>query len=79
MNRAIENLRILTETTFDDFPLVSISAWTTQAIKDYEELEAALKELVELKDIKDSDGKTNDYLERQPKAWVNARKLLEDK
>lgn len=37
----------------------------------------ALKELVELKHIKDSEGKTDDYLERQPKAWYLANSALE--
>lgn len=36
MSDAIKNLRILVETTFDDFPEVSITRWVEQAIKDYD-------------------------------------------
>lgn len=36
----------------------------------------ALNELVELKQIKDVEGKTADYIERQPKAWYLANKAL---
>jgi len=39
-------------------------------------LAQALEELCRLKIIKDSDGKTSDYLERQPKAWVAANQVL---
>lgn len=41
------------------------------------ELQDALKELVALKDLKDTHGKTPEYLARLPKAWKNARALLE--
>lgn len=37
----------------------------------------ALYELVQLKDLKDSEGKTENYLERQPKAWYLAKSALE--
>lgn len=40
-------------------------------------LAMALQELVDLKDLKDREGKTADYLERQPKAWESARKILD--
>lgn len=36
----------------------------------------ALNELVELKEIKDADGKTEDYQERQPKAWHLAKEAI---
>lgn len=39
--------------------------------------ESALKELVALKDLKDAQGKTADYEERQPKAWAAARAVLD--
>ena len=35
-----------------------------------------IKELVELKIMKDEFGKNSDYLKRQPKAWENAKKFL---
>lgn len=41
-----------------------------------DELRAALIELVTLKDIKDRDGKTEDYERRQPLAWEAARSAL---
>lgn len=41
-----------------------------------DELLDALGELVELKRIKDEQGKTVDYLVRQPKAWEHARHVL---
>jgi len=37
----------------------------------------ALSELIELKRIKDTEGKTDDYLERQPKAWHAAEQSLD--
>ena len=37
---------------------------------------AALQELVNLKALKDEQGKTEDYEERQPKAWAEARAAL---
>jgi hypothetical protein len=36
----------------------------------------ALNELVELKSIKETAGKTDDYLERQPKAWYLAQEAI---
>jgi len=36
----------------------------------------ALKELVRLKDLKDRDGKTPEYLRDQPKAWKAARTII---
>jgi hypothetical protein len=41
------------------------------------ELASALTELVELKQIKGTQGKTPEYLERQPKAWERAKQLVE--
>jgi hypothetical protein len=37
----------------------------------------ALHELVQLKDLKDKEGKTDEYEERQPKAWYLARQSIE--
>lgn len=42
-------------------------------------LEAALRELVALKALKDDQGKTPDYERRQPLAWDAARAALEGK
>ena len=39
-------------------------------------LEQALHELCSLKKLKDSDGKTSDYLKRQPKAWTAANNII---
>ena len=41
-------------------------------------IEAALRELVALKDLKTVCGKTEDYLERQPRAWQAAVDALEE-
>lgn len=41
-----------------------------------EELEKALRDLVSLKDWKDEEGMTPEYLRRQPVAWESARKAL---
>ena len=38
----------------------------------------ALKELLELKDLKDKDGKTEEYEARQPKAWDAARAIIKE-
>ena len=40
------------------------------------ELLEDLSELVRLKTIKDTDGKTPEYLDRQPKAWEQARAAI---
>jgi hypothetical protein len=37
---------------------------------------AALRDLVELKDLKDIQGKTDEYLKRQPAAWSAAKRLV---
>lgn len=42
----------------------------------YHEMRAVLRELVDLKKIKDERGKTPEYEARQPKAWERARVLL---
>lgn len=39
-------------------------------------LAQALEELCELKIIKDRDGKTLEYLKRQPEAWVTAFQVI---
>jgi hypothetical protein len=39
-------------------------------------LRQALRELVDLKALKDAQGKTPEYERRQPKAWAAARKVL---
>lgn len=41
-------------------------------------LYGALQELVELKRLKDSQGKTEEYLQRQPLAWAEAGRLVEE-
>lgn len=41
-----------------------------------ERYEKALRELVRLKDLKDKDGKTDEYLQAQPLAWKAANEAL---
>jgi|GEM_PF-6613099 len=41
-------------------------------------LSGALRELVQLKELKDAEGKTEIYRQEQPKAWARARAALED-
>lgn len=41
-----------------------------------EKLKTVLRELVSLKELKDTLGKTTEYMERQPKAWERAKCLL---
>ena len=40
------------------------------------ELLYALRELVELKEIKEKDGETEDYIKRKPLAWSKAKRLV---
>jgi len=47
-----------------------------QACMQVRVMEAVLRELVELKDIKEKHGKTEYYLKQQPLAWAAARKLI---
>ena len=44
---------------------------------EYDNCRALLKVLVQLKEIKDKDGKTDFYLKNQPIVWDNAKKFLE--
>lgn len=37
---------------------------------------AALEELTELKEIKETQGETEDYLKRKPLAWATAKRLV---
>lgn len=43
----------------------------------FDEAMTALEELVELKNIKESSGETEDYLKRKPKAWERAKIAVE--
>ena len=43
---------------------------------EYDNCRKILQELVELKRIKDQEGKTTDYTNRQPKAWEAADEFL---
>ena len=45
---------------------------------EYDNCRALLKALVQLKEIKDKDGKTEFYLKNQPIVWDNAKKFLEN-
>ena len=42
-----------------------------------ERMDAALTELIRLKDLKDAHGKTEEYLRDQPLAWEQARNVTE--
>jgi hypothetical protein len=42
------------------------------------ELFAALQELTELKNIKETQGETGDYLKRKPLAWSTAKRLVKE-
>lgn len=44
---------------------------------EYDACRSILRELVDLKNIKDLEGKTDDYNLRQPVAWVRAKRFLE--
>lgn len=44
---------------------------------EYDNCRAILAELVYLKTLKDSKGKTEEYEQRQPLAWIAAKKFLE--
>lgn len=55
----------------------SIVDWFLEEVPDHsEEMLSMLEELVSLKHLKDTDGKTPYYLERQPKAWEKAKQLI---
>jgi DNA repair exonuclease SbcCD ATPase subunit len=41
-----------------------------------DKMEAALKELCYLKKLKEEEGRTNEYMEKQPVAWENAFELI---
>jgi hypothetical protein len=45
---------------------------------EYDTCRVLLNELVALKELKDKEGKTNDYLFRQPIAWNQAKEFLRD-
>lgn len=45
--------------------------------QEYKDCRHLLQELVDLKVLKEANGKTADYLARQPKAWESAIKFLE--
>jgi hypothetical protein len=45
---------------------------------EYNNCRVLLNELVALKELKDKEGKTNDYLFRQPLAWEQAKEFLKN-
>ena len=45
---------------------------------EYDSCRKILQELVDLKDLKESEGKTADYMVRQPVAWIRAKRFLEN-
>ncbi|MDV4010016.1 hypothetical protein CMT57_09265 [Elizabethkingia anophelis] len=54
----------------------SIEYWLEPVPDHSEEMLSLLEELISLKHLKDTDGKTPYYLERQPKAWEKAKNLI---
>ena len=44
--------------------------------QEYNDCRRHLQELVDLKELKDSEGKTEYYLKRQPAAWKSAKEFL---
>jgi len=46
--------------------------------RDIEKLKLVLAELVYLKELKDQQGKSAEYLHKQPLAWHKAKKILKD-
>ncbi|OPC51497.1 hypothetical protein BAY06_03985 [Elizabethkingia anophelis] len=53
-----------------------IDFWLEEKEDHSEEMLSLLEELISLKHLKDTDGKTPYYLERQPKAWEKAKQLI---
>lgn len=57
--------------------LQAAQAREAEALPEIERLKGALTELVALKDLKDSQGKTLEYATRQRAAWLAARSALQ--
>jgi len=61
-----------------DFHIESVARHVEKSRKEIidknKRLDAALAELLRLKNLKDTQGKTPEYLRDQPKAWEQARK-----
>ncbi|MCT4190249.1 hypothetical protein HZP50_07055 [Elizabethkingia anophelis] len=53
-----------------------VDEWLEEKEDHSEEMLSLLRELISLKHLKDTDGKTPYYLERQPKAWEKAKNLI---
>lgn len=56
--------------------ITSLKTLLEQSQQEVERLRGIIQELVDLKELKDSEGKTGDYLLRQPAAWINAKEAL---
>ncbi len=50
----------------------------TNKSEDYDKVFAVLKELVEVKHISETEGKSINYIVRQPDAWENAKKVVRE-
>lgn len=59
-----------------DLIIQGLEEGSEQWQSEYNFCRAILKELVQLKEIKDKDGKTEDYLKRQPLVWQAAKDFL---
>ncbi|MDV3952145.1 hypothetical protein CMT77_07935 [Elizabethkingia anophelis] len=60
----------------EEFWKIHIEYWLEEKEDHSEEMLSLLEELISLKHLKDTDGKTPYYLERQPKAWEKAKNLI---
>jgi hypothetical protein len=64
---------------YDNDPIVQgIVEGSEQWKSEYDNCRAVLTELVSLKNLKDTEGKTANYEERQPKAWEAAKDFLKE-
>jgi len=70
--RGINNLKVLTETTFDDYPDASIEAFVRQAIKDHDELTELFRDLVTSTIV------TDGYLLARPDVYNKIVKILNE-
>ena len=59
-----------------DFIIHGITEGSENWEQEYNDCRRRLQELVDLKELKDTQGKTEDYLKRQPEAWQAAKEFL---
>lgn len=59
-----------------DFIIHGLNEGAENWEQEYKDCRRRLQELVDLKELKDTEGKTEDYLKRQPEAWQAAKEFL---